>query len=352
MSVPMKICTVPGCGNEFPEHYFGKTCGSHKPQEMIEHGGYVEWTNPLVVGWLDDWMEEKVYWEESPRALARRYRPGITQDELGQIKEVPWVEKASVGNRTIRIYFDISPACRRWGFSLQQEWGDSPESEITWGFSRGVAKWKAVQAASLSCGTCGADVTFDWRSTSFIQNKDGSVTMGESTCRKCFTREQVDTWKDTGKIRTDLTTTVVLELQAVEEFGRKPKYPEYLGMFREIRSSLERIGEKVKQFEREVWFSGLQKKIRANTHSGESVTLPSGVEVRSLAMCGRWRSTLEHPEGFHIDIICAEDSDTPTMGLNYINCSERQAIALLDDAITAWKDGTLNFEQAHVGIGI
>jgi len=189
----------------------------------------------------------------------------------------------------------------------------------------------------LDCARCDAT---DLSGYSQTLDKDDNVL--ETICLLCHDKEWIAKYEKSGRISTSLSTMAYL---TVHGLPRKGLAPEKIHTLHLVFESMKEVYDKIREFNQDVWFAGLQKFIQGEDTHGHSATFTDemGHEIKflSLAMCGRWRATIQDPEGSFIDIITVEDESEARMGLNGIGSTTEAALRLLESAITAWKAGEI-----------
>lgn len=217
------------------------------------------------------------------------------------------------------------------------------------------------------------------------RERDGKPVRVGVVCGPCDDFRRFADYDSTRHLTTHLTVIAALK-NLYDEYGR---YEEaFLGEGELVRAAVadsERLRAAVKLFERAVWFGGhdpraegmtepwremggtldhqfhrykdgteppegsLQRFIVGETRSGHSASFTdeSGVDIKllSLAMCGRWRMTIQHPDGPFIDVITEENSCNSRMGLNGIGATADQAVSLIGSTMAAWARGDVNFTE-------
>jgi hypothetical protein len=120
----------------------------------------------------------------------------------------------------------------------------------------------------------------------------------------------------------------------------------------DIQLSYLDIKSRIKEFERRVWFSGLQDIIRAASVKGVSAKPKSTVNfcVLTYSMCGRTMFTIEDDLA-SVTLITDETSKESCMGLQGIRANVGYAKYLINLAIEMWESQELKFvEDTKVGI--
>lgn len=214
---------------------------------------------------------------------------------------------------------------------------------------------------STTCSKCKCSLE-NIRSISFYEGN----TIVDVLCHECHSRNQLNDYIKSKKLSTDFVTNVTLDLlslsyprdiynrhtvaydktfrylldgapiEELEEF--KYKVDAYL--------DYSKICKSIKEFESNVWFSGLKKIINKSKRKGVSAknTPVKGFVVLTYSMCGRTMITIENEQA-SVTMMCAEDSETPSMGFRGIDATAEQAIFLIQLAIDLYKDGSLDFKD-------
>lgn len=183
-------------------------------------------------------------------------------------------------------------------------------------------------------------------------------------CCDCDDKNIMDTYLKTKVLRTRLIERISLDLCDVgrawaywEPETRKYKNKKFneiffggiVGELQDLQNKLDiwisnaKIHEKIKEFEKEVWFNGLQKIIQKSESKGVSAELPS-IKCLIFSMCARTMITIES-ETASVTMMCEEDSHELTMGFRGIDATEQQALALITLIIDSWKSGYLVFKD-------
>lgn len=214
----------------------------------------------------------------------------------------------------------------------------------------------------VTCRRCSQPFDIEAEGGSTFYNAKGEVLNHAHTI--CRDHEEIARYIETGDM-----TNKVLEMAALlghtNHLGQEFKDLLMANTFALIQAQAEQrdIHANIKVFEKQVWFNGLQKFIQGETRTGHSCEFdsPMGtVKFRCLAMCARWRATIEGPNGAFIDVITEEDGPEEgypdmgisgyRMGLNGICATKDEAITLLDAATRAWAEGRINLEGSDVRI--
>jgi hypothetical protein len=123
------------------------------------------------------------------------------------------------------------------------------------------------------------------------------------------------------------------------------------------RESYERLKVAVKDFEREVWFNGLQDWINAESQRGmaDSKTVwdhllgEDCVEMLTYAIAARVMITLQR-RGIFLSVVVAEHGTENSMGIQGLHATEAEAMELLQVAQDQWKAGRRPTGSSSVGL--
>ena len=191
----------------------------------------------------------------------------------------------------------------------------------------------------------------------------GSNIIG-AYCKECDDKRILNDYIKTRKLNTNLIINVSLDLsdigrpwshrepdpyhyklktfREIFEFGSEQEIKDIITLL-EIWYSNIKIRTKIQEFEKEVWFNGLQEIIRNSTKKGVSARLDD-IKCLTFSMCARTMITIEDMDA-SVTMMCTEDSKIPSMGFRGISATEQQAINLIDFIIKSFKDGLLKFED-------
>jgi hypothetical protein len=106
-----------------------------------------------------------------------------------------------------------------------------------------------------------------------------------------------------------------------------------------------KIRNKIKEFEAEIWFKGLQERVLATRDRGVSAHTKKNNNfcVLTYTMCGRTMITIEDDRN-SVTCVADETSKESRTGFHGINATGEDAIALIDLAINLYKNNKLSFE--------
>ena len=181
-----------------------------------------------------------------------------------------------------------------------------------------------------TCQRVACDSSLERGYTTFFKEVDGEYEPSEYACTKCVDKDRLDAYLKGGHLRTQLVTKAYLATWRPTEDEKRDLSP-YIA----INKSAENIHKVVKDFERDVWFRGLQRTVRASTKKGMSATF-GDVTIMTYCMCGRARITIEDKVS-SVTVQTDETSQGDCMGMHGIDATEEQAIGLLNLVIAAWQ---------------
>jgi hypothetical protein len=166
-------------------------------------------------------------------------------------------------------------------------------------------------------------------------------------CFRCDDEERLRAYVESGVLTTKVMLRATIE-SVQQQHGGSTTYKVWREALAKAHASTEAVQRAAKDFERAIWFGGLQKQVRAAKHRG----LRAGFEIAgekydvlAWSCAGRVVFTIQPDDELrHISVICAEDGSESTMGIQGICATEQQAIAMLAGACTAWNRG-MTFER-------
>lgn len=291
--------------------------------------------------------DDLIFWDQPSKEWVKQ--GGWSTEKIAELPEEPWAFKGDCGTSCIYVFREE----HGWTFTTESMYGKDPEvvkhNKVF--ESLEAAKLAAIDECRVTCEVCKEDCTFDGFITSFAMGKgEDKVEITGIECRPCDMARRVRVYTDTGRIDNRLGMEAHL---ATYRMSEKPKdeWPDNADAYLKIVAVYENMNKAVKRFEEVVWFGGLQEFVHNCKWKGALATFGDGVKFLSYTMCARSRVTLEHPEGFFIDVITAEDGSDRVMGINGIGCTEHQGIALLNHAADAWAAGEIDI-QPDTGVGI
>lgn len=178
--------------------------------------------------------------------------------------------------------------------------------------------------------TCGNSIErgYSYLCTENKETKEIEVT--EVTCLSCAQADRYGAWKETKVITSRLLTDSI--------FLKDSELSDDIGF----------IQEKVKRFQADVWFCGMQKTVNDSTFSGMSFKC-NNLTVLSFCCAGRCMITIEDKES-SVTLITDPTTSRGCMGLQGINATREQALNLLQAAIVAHKRGCKLEDDRKVGL--
>lgn len=167
------------------------------------------------------------------------------------------------------------------------------------------------------CQQCGASLArgYSW----IMQEIEGKHRITRIWCFECSDKERYAKYKENKIINSRLLCDAYYLNDA------------------ELSISIEAIHAKAKEFERVVWFGGMQKTVVASHRSGMSFEA-EGVKVMSFCSAARCMITMEEGDKM-VTLITEEKSKEHRMGVQGIYATEEDAIALLKKVIALHKAG-------------
>src|SRR3989344_3337969 len=183
---------------------------------------------------------------------------------------------------------------------------------------------------SNNCGRCGDDLRRG--EVTIYEIKDNEYVPKEVICHKCAENDRLLYFQKTGTLNIRLITSALL--QRMDEV-RGHTVPNHVFAVpttekRKILRARKDIDKAVKDFERTVWFGGLQEYIQKAEWKGHSANA-YGVKVMAYAMAGRVMITMEKGNAT-VTVITAEDEKHSVMGLQSVDATLFQAVQLLKEA--------------------
>lgn len=166
-----------------------------------------------------------------------------------------------------------------------------------------------------NCQECGAALD-GWKCETFQKTESGDYRVIRTICHECRNREHRQLYETSGVVSTGYLMDSMLK-----------RRPDMMAIAQEIETA-------AREFKRVVWFGGLQAMVREkNGHSWDH-----DPKLLALASAGRACVTLDGAES-SLTLICAEDSDSPAMGIQGIYATKEQALGLIREAIALWNAG-------------
>jgi hypothetical protein len=135
------------------------------------------------------------------------------------------------------------------------------------------------------------------------------------------------------------------EDQILDLLGRD--YPDTTKAMLRVQLTTARLQKKIKKFDSEVWFKGLQDQIHDTKCRGVSAKLGKKYDnfcVLTWTCAGRTMITIED-DNASVTAVADETSKESRTGLHGIRATGEQALALIDKAISLYKEGTLKFKD-------
>lgn len=205
----------------------------------------------------------------------------------------------------------------------------------------------AINMDDPTCTDCGAQhlTAYSWTET-----PDG--VPASVWCMDCKDKHALADYRADGRLTTRLTMAASMKAFYAREAREKSDCdPTWL----EIADASQRVHAHGKRFDREVWFGGLQKQVRAAKRAGMEATPISStlghITMLTFTTAGRALMTLR-TDTAEVTLITAEDESTSRMGVQGIDATEVEAITLIDTVIRAWKAGTVTMSESQtVGLG-
>lgn len=159
----------------------------------------------------------------------------------------------------------------------------------------------------------------------------------EVVCLNCNRAERRAAYETTGILTSSIMTDAAI-------YSVRREYDEAQDPLLDRASrEVAQIRKACKSFERDVWFAGLQTKVRAASHRGFRAPFTVGA-IPCVALvwscAGRTVFTLEpEDESYQVTLITAEDEASPVMGIHGVCSTKEQAVGLIDAATKALRGG-------------
>ncbi len=190
------------------------------------------------------------------------------------------------------------------------------------------------------CDRCKADLD-GW--TVNVYDSKGNIK--ENICYVCDRVDSVNEYKKSGIIATRLMTQAVMARIHFERDDLNSLRAEVANFERsnrdtllEIASATDEIEKLVRKFEEDHWLRYIKKYWNKSDDRGHHFTLPSKAVAMMWGSAGRVLITLENKKADISMIFLDEESQlTPNGGIQGINATKDQAIALLTEAINMKK---------------
>lgn len=179
----------------------------------------------------------------------------------------------------------------------------------------------------------------------------------ECVCFKCDDEQRVIEYRNTDVLSSKLITSAALA-EVRMEHRLKPEsrsYGEPPGPHEEtytkINNSYKRLHLEVKEFEKLVWFNGLQAQVLGAEFRGFRMNFGSYIAL-VYSMAGRTQITIETiNKDIQITLITADNESKPVMGINGLTATENQAMNLLRVCKEAFLRGKKFTRNDKIGIG-
>lgn len=209
-----------------------------------------------------------------------------------------------------------------------------------------------------TCDRCASDCSRGWSERWRGETAETAVLV-ETLCNACDLQDHVATYRSTGRLCNGVVLPAALYQQVcgyttggadggwVEWMRGSDRAKQREDMLLEVEAKKARYGADydkinaevtglcalVAAFEQVVWFSWLKRYYAGTNLRGHTAK----VDAQTMLVwgcAGRLMVTLQQPDkAASITLICAEDSFTPTMGVQGYDCTEAQGRALLCAAI-------------------
>jgi len=177
----------------------------------------------------------------------------------------------------------------------------------------------------------------------------------EVICFDCDKREAVDNHMKTGIITTHFMLDCMMYVYSLVD-GDVHNEDKLLALLDQncftskdkakikVQLSTARINKKIKEFEKEVWFKGLQDQVLATRSRGVSAKLKThnNLCVLTYTIIGRTMITIED-DNSSVTCVADETSKESRTGYHAICATAENAEKLIDLAIELYKNGTLKF---------
>jgi hypothetical protein len=199
-----------------------------------------------------------------------------------------------------------------------------------------------------SCMRCDSDLERGY-SSRYVNNECKEVI-----CFKCDKKETLSDFLKTKVLTTRLIMDNSMDLFYYVESIRDPKRIQIqdLSELESLKTKLEiqiaslKIQEKIKAFEKKVWFAGLQEKVLATKCRGVSAKLKTHcyLSVLTYTIAGRTMITIEDKDS-SVTCVADETSKESRTGLQGINAKLNDGLDLMDLAIELYENKTLKFKD-------
>lgn len=178
----------------------------------------------------------------------------------------------------------------------------------------------------------------------------------KALCFKCAKNENIQEYLKTKVLSSRLIMENNLSLYHSDIKGNidDASYLQELKMKTDIQLSYLRIHRKMKEFEKEVWFKGLQKKVIDSRVKGVSAhtNMLNNFCVLTYSIAGRTMITIEDDTA-SVTFVADETSPEPRTGFQGISATEEKGISLIETVIKLYQDKKLFFkEDTNVNMGL
>ena len=169
-------------------------------------------------------------------------------------------------------------------------------------------------------------------------------------CFDCDNQERFNNYVKTQILTMSLVTNNSMKLFYLDmkkDWGfDKDEFLEELKHRIDIQLASSRIQKKIKEFEKEVWFNGLQDKVLASKIKGVSAhtKVSQNFCVLTYSMCGRTMITFENDVA-SVTCMADETSKESRTGFHGIFAKEKDALDLIQLAIDLYKNKELDFQE-------
>lgn len=201
-----------------------------------------------------------------------------------------------------------------------------------------------MNSEPTNCNTCQASLE-----NGFVYKYRGDELI-EAHCRECNDKTTFENYINTKRLSSHLVMDNSLNLYHTnmkKDWNfENDNFLEQLRTRCEIAISVSKIQKKIKNFEKEVWFKGLQNTVRASTMKGVSAII-NNFYVLTYTMCGRTMITIQDDTA-SVTLITDETSETSCAGLHGIDATEEKALSLIQMAIELFGDKHLTFKEDNV----
>lgn len=175
--------------------------------------------------------------------------------------------------------------------------------------------------------------------------------INRAVCFECADKEELQEYLETKTLRTGTLTRNFFHTHCFFTDNNNINWAHAKTPLSEVsdrigmQQSLDKITSKIGEFEKEVWYRGVQKQVSESSVKGISAKI-GDFSVLTYTMCGRTIITFDDGK-VDVSAITLEDetSKEGCMGWRGIYATEEQALKLIDTAIQAYKQGQLVFQE-------